>query len=193
MNNYSILKEGKRIILRDAVKSDLETVLRWNKTGEHLDYDAPWERAGKDSPTGAQIEEFKAGFLERCEAEKPTPRGNAFISTKDNILIGNVNRYGVKGNQDAPYLGISIQIDDYLNKGLGTEALGLWVDYQFENSEIHRVGVETWSFNPRAIRVIEKAGFQYEGKERELRNWQGEWLDKLHFSMLRTEWDIFKS
>jgi hypothetical protein len=37
-------------------------------------------------------------------------------------------------------------------------------------------------------RVAEKVGFVYEGRQREMRLWQGEWLDLLHFGILREEW-----
>ncbi|NQU06072.1 MAG: GNAT family N-acetyltransferase [Calditrichaeota bacterium] len=82
-----------------------------------------------------------------------------------------------------------IKEDEYLNQGLGTEAFRLWLDYQFANSDCHRIGAETWSFNPRAIRIVEKTGFLHEGTSRELREWQGKRIDKLHFGMLRKEWE----
>jgi RimJ/RimL family protein N-acetyltransferase len=36
--------------------------------------------------------------------------------------------------------------------------------------------------------VAEKIGFVYEDRAHALRQWQGEWLDLLHFGMLREEW-----
>jgi RimJ/RimL family protein N-acetyltransferase len=39
------------------------------------------------------------------------------------------------------------------------------------------------------IRVAEKAGFVYEGVEREMVQWQGKWLDLIHFGVLRQEWE----
>ena len=77
----------------------------------------------------------------------------------------------------------------YLNQGVGTEALGLWVDYLFSISDVHRIGLDTWSFSERMMRVAEKLGFVREGAERELVQWQGEWLDLVHFGMLRREWE----
>jgi RimJ/RimL family protein N-acetyltransferase len=71
---------------------------------------------------------------------------------------------------------------------MGTEALELWVDHLFKISEIHKLCLDTWSFNPRMIRVAEKVGFISEGRQREMRLWQGEWLDLLHFGILRDEW-----
>ena len=93
--------------------------------------------------------------------------------------------------QDNPhvcFVGIDICEDAYLNRGLGTEALRLWVNHIFSTSDVHKIGLETWSFNPRMIRVAEKAGFVREGCQREIRQWQGEWLDLVQFGILREEW-----
>jgi len=193
----NILASGKRVILRDRIVSDFDHIVRINFPGEHLIYDAPWEHKFVEF-SDEQIEEYKQGepmrkfkkeFIERIEQEKPVPRGNAIIATKENLPIGGVSRYFHKDIKDAPIIGVSITVDEYLNQGLGTEAYKLWLDYQFANSDIHRIGAETWSFNPRAIRIVEKIGFVHEGTTRELREWEGKRIDKLHFGMLRKEWE----
>ena len=117
------------------------------------------------------------------------PRKRAMIATLEGEPLGWVNRYGDKSFPEAYRVGISIGEDAYLNQGIGTEALGLWVDYLFSNSDVHRIGLDTWSFNARMMRVAEKLGFVREGAERELIQWQGEWLDLVHFGMLRREWE----
>lgn len=187
-NKSEVLISGKRVILRDSIPSDFESCLRWFSTGEHLLLDAPWERNyTKLQPE--QIEKYKIAFAERCEQDKPNVRGNAIIATTDNFPIGSVNRYGHKENPYSCNIGISIQNDAYLNKGLGTEALQMWLNYQFSNTQVLRIGVETCSFNPRAIRVIEKIGFRHEGTLRQMRKWEGQLLDKLLFGLLRVEWE----
>jgi RimJ/RimL family protein N-acetyltransferase len=35
------------------------------------------------------------------------------------------------------------------------------------------------AMNPQMIRVAEKAGFVCEGRQRETRQWQGQWLDRV--------------
>lgn len=57
-----------------------------------------------------------------------------------------------------------------------------------EGKEVYRIGLETWSFNPRMKRAAEKAGLVYEGTERELREWQGQRLGLVHCGLLRLEW-----
>jgi len=182
-----IIASGERVILRDRLPSDVESYLRWKTHGEWRLYDAPWE--DEHVPTTAEEEEaFRVRFLEKCRQELSVPRKRATIATLEGEPLGWVSRYGDK-DFPAYRVGIDICEDAYLNQGIGTEALGLWVDYLFANSDVHRIGLDTWSFNERMMRVVEKLGFVREGIERELIRWQGEWLDRVHFGMLRREWE----
>lgn len=181
------IASGERVVLRDRLPSDVESYLRWQTHGEWRLYDAPWEN--EDVPRTAEEEEaFRVRFLEKCQQALSVPRKRATVATLKGEPLGWVNRYGDERFSEAYRVGISIGEDAYLNQGIGTDALGLWVDYLFSNSDVHRVGLDTWSFNGRMMRVAEKLGFVREGAERELIQWQGEWLDLVHFGMLRKEW-----
>jgi RimJ/RimL family protein N-acetyltransferase len=103
--------------------------------------------------------------------------------------LGWVSRYANDRFPNVWFVGINICEDAVLNRGLGTEALALWVDYLFANSSIHRLGLDTWSFNLRMMRVAEKVGFVYEGAQREMIEWQGRWLDWVHYGLLRPAWE----
>ena len=78
---------------------------------------------------------------------------------------------------------------EFIGKGLGTEATRLIVDYVFANTPMHRVGLEVYAFNPRAQRVYEKVGFSKEGVMRDALRWNGEWVDAIMMSILRTDGD----
>ena len=184
----AILATGSRVILRDAQPSDAESYVYWQSHGEWRFLDAPWE--GSDLPED-KWEDAKRQFLERLEQELPSPRTRAFIATRTGDQpLGWVTRY--KRETRAWCVGIDICVDVYLNRGFGTEALQLWVDYLFAHSDVHRLGIDTWSFNPRMMRVAEKLGFRHEGTEREVRRWEGEWLDAVHYGLLRREWQRAK-
>jgi RimJ/RimL family protein N-acetyltransferase len=100
-----------------------------------------------------------------------------------------VDRYANERFPDAWLVTIDVCEDAYLNQGIGTQALRLWIGYLFSNSDVHRIGLDTWSFNERTVRVAEKLGFAYEGAQRELVEWQGKWLDLAHYGMLRSRWE----
>ena len=182
------IARGRSVLLRDRIPEDVETYLGWMTSGEWRHLDAPWEGV-RDSMDEQTTSEMRERILKLYEQELPEPRSFAFLATLDGITLGRVSRY-TRGSQKHEWcVGIDICVDDYLNRGLGTEALTLWIDYLFANSQIHRLALESWSFNPRMIRVAEKVGFRHEGTLREAQFWQGEWLDKLQFGMLRSEWE----
>jgi len=188
----SVLVRGSNVILRDRVPEDVETYLRWMTSGEWRHLDAPWEGV-RDSMDEQTTKEMRERILKIYEQELPEPRSFAFVATLEGTALGRVTRYSRGSQRDEWCLGIDICEDDHLNRGLGTEALTLWVDYLFENSAIHRLALETWSFNPRMARVAEKVGFRLEGRLREAQEWQGEWMDKLQYGLLRQEWEKRKS
>ncbi len=184
----NIIASGDRVILRDRLPSDVDRFIHWQTHGEWREYDAPWEGI-RTTMMEEEKEKSRKRFLEKCKQDLPAPRSRATISTKDDKPLGWVIRYANECFPDTWLVGVDICEDEYLNKGLGTEALDLWIAYLFSNSDIHRIGLDTWSFNERMMHVAEKLGFIFEGAERELIEWQGEWIDRVHFGMLRREWE----
>ena len=74
------------------------------------------------------------------------------------------------------------------NRGLGSEATRLIIDYVFEHLPINRIGLGVFAFNPRAIHVYERAGFTREGVTRAALYWDGQYHDAIQMSILRDEW-----
>ena len=74
------------------------------------------------------------------------------------------------------------------NRGLGTEATRLIVDYVFTHLPIHRIGLEVFAFNPRAAHVYESVGFIREGVMRSALLWNGEYTDTILMGILRPDW-----
>jgi len=75
------------------------------------------------------------------------------------------------------------------DRGLGTESVRMIVGYGFEQLRLHRIALEVYSFNPRARRVYEKAGFVAEGVLRDALRFDGEWIDAAVMSVLAPDWD----
>jgi RimJ/RimL family protein N-acetyltransferase len=75
----------------------------------------------------------------------------------------------------------------WTGRGYGTEATGAVLDHAFDGIGLHRVALDVYSFNPRAARSYEKAGFRYEGRQRHTLFWDGEWVDSILMSVLNTD------
>jgi RimJ/RimL family protein N-acetyltransferase len=73
-------------------------------------------------------------------------------------------------------------------RGLGTEATRLIVAYGFEQLGLHRIELQAYAHNRRALHVYEKVGFVVEGVRREVQLREGEWADEVLMAILDHEW-----
>lgn len=72
-------------------------------------------------------------------------------------------------------------------RGYGTEAMTAVLDHAFGAVGLHRVSLDVFAFNPRALRSYEKAGFVVEGRQRDTLLWDGEWTDSVLMAVLSTD------
>ena len=89
-------------------------------------------------------------------------------------------------NQTAE-VGIFIGNKDYWNKGYGSEALRLLMDFGFKALNLHNIGLTAWAFNKRAIKCYEKIGFKVMGKRRQALLRGKDRFDIVHMDILRSE------
>lgn len=113
----------------------------------------------------------------------------AFAITVDNRAVGSVGvfRQGNIHRQTAE-LGYYIS-QSYWGRGIMTEAVRQVCAYVFEHSDIIRIYAEPFSHNIPSCRVLEKAGFQYEGTLRSNAVKNGEVVDMKMYSLLRPSCD----
>lgn len=76
---------------------------------------------------------------------------------------------------------------EYRGKGMMTEAVRQICTYVFDNSDILRIYAEPFSYNAASCRVLEKAGFQYEGTLRCNAVKNGRILDMKMYARLKDE------
>ncbi len=87
----------------------------------------------------------------------------AFAIIVDNKVIGSIGVFRQENiHRQTAELGYYIA-EEYWGKGIMTEAVKQICDYVFKNSDIIRIYAEPFSYNRASCRVLEKAGFQYEG------------------------------
>jgi len=60
----------------------------------------------------------------------------------------------------------------------------------FETQTIQRVGLTTWSGNPRMMPFASKLGFKQEAVLRKVRYYQGKYYDSIKYGMLKSEWQV---
>jgi RimJ/RimL family protein N-acetyltransferase len=87
----------------------------------------------------------------------------AFAIIVNNKVIGSIGVFRQENiHRQTAELGYYIA-EEYWGKGIMTDAVKQICDYVFQNSDIIRIYAEPFSYNRASCRVLEKAGFQYEG------------------------------
>lgn len=71
---------------------------------------------------------------------------------------------------------------DYWGRGIATEAVKTVTAFAFRNFDICRLYAGVFATNPASIRVLEKAGYQFEGRLRKSITKFGETIDQLVFA-----------
>jgi RimJ/RimL family protein N-acetyltransferase len=74
------------------------------------------------------------------------------------------------------------------NRGLGTEATQLIIDYVFKNTKLNQITLSVFDFNPRAKFVYEKVGFVIDSIDENELEFEGEWIDSINMKLTRENW-----
>lgn len=83
---------------------------------------------------------------------------------------------------------IALFNESLTNKGIGTQAIQMLLEFAFHILHLHRIELEVFDYNPRAKRVYEKCGFQVEGIKRESLCLKGEYHDVIMMSILEADY-----
>ena len=137
------IARGERVILRGWLADDSDDFVRWLDHGEWRLLDAPWE-GYETSMTAEDESRTREWFVQQLTGgDESWLNKRAVIATPDNTPLGWVSRYGEKEDPHVCFVGIDICEDAFLNRGLGTAALKLWVDHLFAVSDMHKLGLDT--------------------------------------------------
>lgn len=111
----------------------------------------------------------------------------AFAITVEEKVIGSIGVFR-QGNIHRQTAEVGYYIaEEYWGKGIMTEAIKQVCRYVFDKSDIIRIYAEPFTYNVASCRVLEKAGFQYEGTLRKNAVKNGKIIDMKMYSLLRTE------
>ncbi|MBQ3501092.1 MAG: GNAT family N-acetyltransferase [Oscillospiraceae bacterium] len=164
----------RRWELSDA--RDLATALSNKKIQDNLRDGLPYPYTEQDG------KEFISAMLAANENDT-----FAFAITVNGKVIGNIGAFRQTNiHNKTAELGYYIA-EEYWGKGIMTEAVKQLCDYVFSHTNIIRIYAEPFAYNIGSCRVLEKAGFQYEGTLRSNALKNGNVLDMKMYSKLKTE------
>ncbi len=115
----------------------------------------------------------------------------AIISKENNECIGQIAFFLVNSNHHFAEIEYCIG-SNFQCKGLATEATKAVIAYGFTEMNLHKVQICHKSINIPSKRVIEKSGCTYEGTLRDYFYMDGKYVDRLYYSILRSEFESTK-
>jgi RimJ/RimL family protein N-acetyltransferase len=173
--------QGKKISIRPLEEEDIEGIYNWYNDQEFN----LWASGAWPLNTLKSKEELARKFI-----DQPDGGHRYAILNEDSAVIGSVGfrEHNIPARSAVVY--INIGRSEYWGKGYGTEALMIFVKYLFFQWNFHRLSLDTWDGNIRAIRAYEKVGFKIEGRLREACYVLGEYHDAVLMGLLKREFQL---
>ena len=111
----------------------------------------------------------------------------AIILLDGDVLIGHISLHDIDHLNRNAFLGIVIGEEGHRNKGYGTEAVRLVLDYGFKTLNLHNVMLSVHADNYAAITCYKKIGFVESGQRREGVFKNGKYIGKIFMDVLASE------
>lgn len=111
----------------------------------------------------------------------------AFAITENSKVIGSIGVFRQCNiHRQTGELGYYIA-EEYWGKGITTQAVKQICSYVFDKSDIIRIYAEPFAYNMASCRVLEKAGFSYEGTLRNNAVKNGKIIDMKMYALLKSD------
>ena len=112
---------------------------------------------------------------------------NFVIANMENAYIGGCGLMDISWINSVGTVGIWLRKSDH-NKGLGTEALSLLIQFIFDHLNLRKIKLHVFGFNKRAIKCYEKVGFKVEAVLKEEIYRHGKYWDDYTMSIFKSEY-----
>jgi RimJ/RimL family protein N-acetyltransferase len=170
-----------RLVAEDPQKL-AEAYSRWQRDSEY------WRLMASEAAYTHSIRAVKA-WIEK-EAEQAPPLYMFLVrALEGDRLIGDVSLEPVRNGHGDTFVGIGIGERDYWGRGYGSDAMRVILRYAFTELNLHRVSLNVFEYNPRAVRTYKKVGFRHEGHARGVLKRAGQRWDLIFMGILRHEWE----
>lgn len=169
---------GENIYLSPRNSQDVEIFTQWLNDFETTDYLG------------------RSGLLTTIDAEKKYLEENSnpeatfvIVTLEDDKMIGSVSLEEINSINRTATLGIFIGDKEYRNKGWGTEAIQLILEYGFHYLNLQNIKLDLMEFNERALKCYQKCGFKEYGRRRKCKFINGKYYDSISMDILAEEFN----
>lgn len=170
----AVFLRGERVTLRAVEREDTDLLARAHNEPElrvPLNFDQP--------KNAVQLEEFVEDVFESDD-------NFGLVACLDEEPIGVVIVFNA--DRVRPSLAYWL-VPEYQGDGYGTEAASLVVDHLFATTNVRGVHAWTLGFNDASGALLERLGFEEEGRLRDHVFARGDYTDAVHYGLLREEWE----
>jgi RimJ/RimL family protein N-acetyltransferase len=171
---------GSRVRLRPLERGDLS---RYQELFFEPEISLHYGELGVPENLDRLQRRFEAGEFDT------TDRSLLLVIETEGTLIGTMQ---LKNTENLPSrsatFGIMIGDPAYLDRGYGTEASTLLLDYAFAVLGYHKINLDLFEYNARALAMYEKLGFVLEGRRRENHWSRGRFWDDILMGVTAEEW-----
>jgi RimJ/RimL family protein N-acetyltransferase len=166
---------GKKCYLSPIDINDVEKYTEWLNDPEVSKYFISYSQM-------VSIENEKEILAKLCKGHN-----YGIIDIKTNELIGNCGFGSIDHIDQIAEIGLFIGNKTFWNKGYGTEALSLLIDYGFKALNLNNIMLRVFENNKGAIKCYEKIGFKHIGIRRESSQRDLQKQNMLYMDILRND------
>ena len=170
--------DGQLTSIRPIIEEDIDTLFQWYSDQEvNLWATGAW-------PLNTLLN--KEQLAERFLTETTDIRSYAILA-EDEQFIGVIGfrEFNIPARSAALFIVLGAKT--HWDRGYGSDAMITFLHFLFRQWNLHRISLETWDGNHRAIKTYEKAGFAIEGRQREAYFVLGRYHDAILMGLLQDE------
>ena len=172
-----IFLSGKKVNLRPFSKTDIPLITKWINDPEVREFIAQtFPKTEKDE---------EDWFNKLGSDQKNVVLG---IETKNSILIGIMGIHRINWIDRTAITGAVIGEKEYWNKGYGTDAKMILLEYAFNTLNLRRISSSVIAYNKRSLHYSLHCGYKIEGKKRKHIFKKGKFRDLIELGLFREEW-----
>ncbi|ASU84399.1 GNAT family N-acetyltransferase [Nocardiopsis gilva YIM 90087] len=112
----------------------------------------------------------------------------AIIEQSSGRFLGELALSDIDPDNESAAYRIALSAIEFTGQGIGKEATRLVLEYAFDRLGLHRVWLDVYAFNMRAIAVYRACGFGVEGRLRDALLWEGRRHDALIMAVLENDY-----
>ena len=175
-----IFLQGKRIVLRPFIEEDIPIFTKWFNSSELR----PFLLGNFPLTTIAEKQ-----FMQQIKDNKNNSIVFLVIVVAKKV-IGIVSLNKINWQNRTAVSGTVIGETDYWDKGYGTEAKMIFLNYAFNTLNLRKICSDVIEYNKRSLSYSKKCGYKIEGRFKKQIFKKGRYWDEIALAVFKKDWQL---